>query len=501
MLLELKGITKKYGDFTANDHIDFSLNKQEIHAIVGENGAGKTTLMRMLYGMEKPTSGEIVIAGKSKTIDNPNDAIALGIGMVHQHFMLFPPFTIAENVVFHHEPRKSWRYDRKKAAEEVSQLAKKFGMNIDPLQIVGDAPVGIQQRVEILKVLYQGADVIILDEPTAVLTPLEVKDLLASLRELVKMGKSIILITHKLNEVMAVSDRVTVLRDGKVTGTLETRETNPEELSRLMVGRELKNNPLPEKVKGKEVLSIKNVSMTDKDSGKSLLENISFQVQQGEIVGIAGVSGNGQSELIQAITGLASVQNGSVTLNGTELTNQSVKQIREAGLAHIPEDRYLWGAAKEASLVDNMMMTDYVKQEFQKSGVLKLKNIRKYVTDSIKKFNVKTTSIDTSAQFLSGGNLQKLIAAREIQKNTPFLLAAEPTRGVDIGAMEFIHEQLIEKRNNGDAVLLISSELSEILALSDRVLVMYEGKIAGEFERNEASEEKLSILMAGGRNE
>ncbi|MFC4403507.1 ABC transporter ATP-binding protein [Gracilibacillus xinjiangensis] len=500
MLLELNGITKKYGDFTANDHINFSLNEQEIHAIVGENGAGKTTLMRMLYGMEKPTSGEIVVSGKKQNIESPNDAIALGIGMVHQHFMLFPPFTIAENVVFHNEPKKGWRYDRKKAADEVAQLAAKFGMNIDPLQIAGDAPVGIQQRVEILKVLYQGADVIILDEPTAVLTPIEVKDLLASLRELVRMGKSIILITHKLNEVMEVSDRVTVLRDGKVTGTLSTKETNPEELSSLMVGRELKANPLPEQETGSEVLSVTNIRMKDKDTEKKLLDNVTFQVHHGEIVGIAGVSGNGQSELIQAITGLAPIENGSVRLNGTDLSNKTVKQIRDAGLSHIPEDRYLWGAAKEANLIDNMMMTDYIKPNFQKSGVLKLKAIRKYVADSLKKFNVKATSIDASAQYLSGGNLQKLIAAREIQKNTPFLLAAEPTRGVDIGAMEFIHQQLIEKRNNGDAVLLISSELSEVLALSDRILVMYEGKIAGEFDRNNASEEKLSILMAGGNN-
>ncbi|KAB8139416.1 ABC transporter ATP-binding protein [Gracilibacillus oryzae] len=501
MLLELKDITKKYGDFKANDQVSFSLNKQEIHAIVGENGAGKTTLMRMLYGMEKPTSGDIFINGKKQNIDNPNIAIELGIGMVHQHFMLFPPFTIAENVVFHHEPKKGWRYDRKKAADEVAQLAEKFGMKINPLDIAGDAPVGIQQRVEILKVLYQGADVIILDEPTAVLTPLEVKELLVSLRELVKMGKSIILITHKLNEVMEIADRVTVLRDGKVTGTLTTKDTNPEELSRLMVGRELKNNPLPSIEKGNEILSIKNIEMTSKKSGKTLLDDVTLQVRQGEIVGIAGVSGNGQSELIQAITGLAPVNKGSVTLNGADMTNRSVKQIRDQGLSHIPEDRYLWGAAKEANLVDNMMMTDYAKPAFQKAGVLKLKEIRRYVAESVKKFNVKTTSIDTSAQFLSGGNLQKLIAAREIQKNTPFLLAAEPTRGVDIGAMEFIHEQLIEKRNNGDAVLLISSELSEILALSDRVFVMYEGKIVGEFDHQNASEEKLSILMAGGNNE
>ncbi|MGN8648274.1 ABC transporter ATP-binding protein [Gracilibacillus sp. HCP3S3_G5_1] len=499
-MLELRGITKKYGEFIANHQINFSLEKEEIHAIVGENGAGKTTLMRMLYGMEEPTCGEIFVHGKRQTIASPNDAIALGIGMVHQHFMLFPPFTIAENVVFHHEPRKSWRYDRQKAVEEVDQLAKKFGMQINPAQKIADAPVGIQQRVEILKVLYQGADIIILDEPTAVLTPLEVKDLLNSLRELVKMGKSIILITHKLKEVMDVADRVTVLRDGRVTGTLKKEETDTEELSRLMVGRELKKKALPERTIGNAVLDVQNLHVRESED-KSLLTDISFKVHQSEIVGIAGVSGNGQSELIQAISGLLKISEGSIRLNGQEMANRSVRDIREAGLSHIPEDRYLWGAAKTASLVDNMIMTDFRKKPFQHKGVLNLGHIRTYVANSLKRFNVKASSIDMSAQYLSGGNLQKLIAAREIQKGAPFLLAAEPTRGVDIGAMEFIHEQIMDKRNNGDAVLLISSELSEILTLADRVFVMFEGKIVGEFNRENVSEEKLSLLMAGGTYE
>ncbi|QGH35397.1 ATP-binding cassette domain-containing protein [Gracilibacillus salitolerans] len=499
-MLELRGITKKYGEFTANDQINFSLEEQEIHAVVGENGAGKTTLMRMLYGMEEPTSGEIFVHNEKRNIDSPNDAIALGIGMVHQHFMLFPSFTISENVVFHHEPRKKWRYDREKAVEEVDQLAKKFGMGINPMQKIADAPIGIQQRVEILKVLYQGANIIILDEPTAVLTPLEVKDLLNSLRDLVKMGKSIILITHKLNEVMEVADRVTVLRDGKVTGTLKTEDTNTEELSRLMVGRQLQKKELPEIDTGDSILEVNNLNVSDSDE-KSLLTDISFQVRQGEIVGIAGVSGNGQSELTQVISGLLKVSDGSIRLNGQEISNQNVRDIRDTGLSHIPEDRYLWGAAKSASLLDNMIMTNYRKHPFHKKGILNFKHIRTFVADSLKRFNVKASSIDMNAQYLSGGNLQKLIAAREIQKGAPFLLAAEPTRGVDIGAMEFIHEQIIEKRNNGDAVLLISSELSEILALSDRVLVMYEGKIVGEFDRENVSEEKLSLLMAGGTYE
>ncbi|WP_058309230.1 ABC transporter ATP-binding protein [Gracilibacillus massiliensis] len=499
-LLELRGITKKYGDFTANDQIDFSLKKQEIHAIVGENGAGKTTLMRMLYGMEEPTSGDIFVHDKKRKIQSPNDAIGLGIGMVHQHFMLFPSFTIAENVVFHHEPRKKWRYDRKKANLEVEQLAKKFGMEINPNQKISDAPVGVQQRVEILKVLYQGAEIIILDEPTAVLTPLEVKDLLNSLRELVKLGKSIILITHKLNEVMEVADRITVLRDGKVTGSLKKESTDTEELSRLMVGRSLQKKQLPKVTTGKAVLDVNQVYVNE-SKNKSSIENISFQVHQGEIVGVAGVSGNGQSELIQAITGLVKTSAGTIRINDHDVTNQSVRQIRDRGLSHIPEDRYLWGAAKSASILDNLIMTDYRKSPLGKKGILNKENIRSYANNSIKRFDVKASSINISAQYLSGGNLQKLIAAREIQKDTPFLLAAEPTRGVDVGAMEFIHEQIIEKRNNGDAVLLISSELSEILALSDRVLVMFEGKMVGEFDRENVSEEKLSLLMAGGTYE
>ncbi len=501
MLLELTGITKKYGDFFANKKIDFSLEENEIHAIVGENGAGKTTLMRMLYGMETPTEGSISVRGIKHKINNPNEAIKLGIGMVHQHFMLFPSFTIAENIVFHHEPKKGILYNRKKAEEEVAILAKKYGMNIDPSQLISDAPVGVQQRVEILKVLYQGADIIILDEPTAVLTPLEVKDLLISLRNLSKQGKSIILITHKLNEVMQVTDRVTVLRDGQVTGSLKTKETDTGHLSKLMVGRELAKKEKTEVKVGASILSIEHLNIIENSSKKKLLEDINFQVKAGEIVGIAGVSGNGQSELIAAITGLLQVNEGSIHLADKDITNLSVRQIREAGLAHIPEDRYLWGSAKTASVEDNLMMTEYRKKAFQKNGVLHTNVIRKFAKETINKFSIKTTTQEESAQNLSGGNLQKLIAAREIQQNTPFLLAAEPTRGVDIGAMEFIHEQLLMKRNNGDGVLLISSELSEILSIADRVLVMFEGKIVGEFTQADVSDEKISLLMAGGKHE
>ncbi|MET3291185.1 UNVERIFIED_CONTAM: ABC-type uncharacterized transport system ATPase subunit [Brevibacillus sp. OAP136] len=497
VLLEMDRITKQYGTFTANDQVSFSLHEGEIHAIVGENGAGKTTLMRILYGMEQATSGTIRIRGKECQFQNPAAAIQSGIGMVHQHFMLFPSRTVAENIVIGKEPKKGIWFDRRAAAKAVNELSEKYRMSVDANKKVGDCPVGTQQRVEILKVLYNGADIIILDEPTAVLTPLEVGELLVTLKSLAAQGKSIILITHKLHEVMEVADRITVLRSGKITGTMNKADTNVEEISRLMVGRDLVGIKRRERQPGKPILLAEGLFVRG-EAGKPLLDNVSFHVNSGEIVGIAGVSGNGQSELIQALTGLLPVDRGTVMLEGKNMTNNTPRSIREAGLAHIPEDRYLWGAAKNSSVKENAMMGHYRKPAFQKAGFLDHKRLNQQVSEWVKSFAVKTESIHERAQNLSGGNLQKVIVAREIGQETPFLIAAEPTRGVDIGAMEFIHQQIMQKRDKGEAVLLISSELTEIMTLSDRILVMYEGKIVGELDTQTATEEEISLLMAGG---
>ncbi|UFJ39496.1 ABC transporter ATP-binding protein [Brevibacillus humidisoli] len=497
VLLEMENITKLYGTFAANQQVSFSLRQGEIHAIVGENGAGKTTLMRMLYGMEKPTDGTIRINGEVKRFDSPADAIKSGIGMVHQHFMLFPTFTVAENIVISQEPAKGVWFDRKKAAAQVKELSEKYRMSVDPHKKVWECTLGMQQRVEILKVLYHGADIVILDEPTAVLTPLEVKELLVTLKHLAQQGKSVILITHKLHEVMEVADRITVLRGGQVTGTLKTAETNVEELSRLMVGRDIAEIQRSERPRGDVLLAVNELFIRG-NSGKPLLDRVSFRVHAGEIVGIAGVSGNGQSELIQVITGLRKADQGDVYLLGQPITNAPVRSIRQQGMAHIPEDRYLLGAAKDGSIVENAILHQYVQPLYRRFGLLRQKRLQQLTERWVKQFAVKTNSLYEKAQHLSGGNLQKLIAAREIGQETPFLLAAEPTRGVDIGAMEFIHAQLLKKREQGDAILLVSSELSEVMALSDRILVMYEGRVVGELDSREATEEAISLLMAGG---
>ncbi|WP_419872246.1 ABC transporter ATP-binding protein [Candidatus Pristimantibacillus sp. PTI5] len=496
MLLQMDSITKSYGSVTANSNVRFSLQRGEIHALVGENGAGKTTLMRILYGMESPTSGEILLDGKPVSFASPADAIKHKIGMVHQHFMLFPTFTIAENIVIGREPSKGVGFDRKAAAAETERIGKLYGMPVDPWKKVADCSLGMQQRVEILKVLYQGAEVIILDEPTGVLTPLEVKELLIAIKGLAAQGKSFILISHKLQEIMEVADRVTVLRDGKVTGTVDAKNTNAEELSRLMVGRDLIHITRNEASRGKKVLEVINVTMNGLKT-KPLLSKVSLHVDEGEIVGIAGISGNGQSELIQTIAGLMRPDGGAIKLLGQDMTGAPVGAIRERGLAHIPEDRYQWGVAKDATVTENGLMGHTGKH--QKYGILDGTGIRQMVSEWVARFGIKTGSLATKAQFLSGGNLQKLIVARELAQKTPFLIAAEPTRGVDVGAMEIIHGELLKKRDERGAILLISSELTEILKLSDRILVMYEGQIVGELDADSATEEQISLLMAGGK--
>ncbi|MGM0881003.1 MAG: ABC transporter ATP-binding protein [Bacillota bacterium] len=496
MLLQMNSITKSYGSVTANSGVHFTLRKGEIHALVGENGAGKTTLMRILYGMESPSSGEIKLEGKTVSFASPTDAIQNKIGMVHQHFMLFPSFTIAENIVIGREPSKAIGFDRKAAAAEAERLGKQYGMPVDPWKKIGECSLGVQQRVEILKVLHQGAEIIILDEPTGVLTPLEVKELLVAIKALARQGKSFILISHKLQEVMEVADRITVLRDGKVTGTVNAADTDAEQLSRLMVGRDLVHITRNDTVPGEPVLEVSNVSIRG-DKTKPLLDNVSLRVNEGEIVGIAGISGNGQSELLQAISGLMKLDGGAVKLRGTDVTGASVQTIRDRGLAHIPEDRYQWGVAKDATVTENGLMGHASKH--QKYGILRGSSIRGMVAEWVQRFGIKTGSLATKAQYLSGGNLQKLIVARELAQNTPFLIAAEPTRGVDVGAMEIIHGELLKKREERGAILLVSSELTEILKLSDRILVMYEGRIVGELAADAATEEQISLLMAGGK--
>jgi ABC-type uncharacterized transport system ATPase subunit len=495
MLLQMSQITKTYGALLANSNVDFSLRQGEIHALVGENGAGKTTLMRILYGMEQPTSGKFHLRGKPVVFTNPIEAIHYGIGMVHQHFMLFSSFTVAENIVIGNEPTSGLMFDRKEASRQVEALCTQYRMPIDPLKRLGDCPLGLQQRVEILKVLYQGADIIILDEPTGVLTPIEAKELIVIMKSLATQGKSFIIITHKLNEVIDSADRVTVLRDGKVTGTLETAATNVEELSRLMVGRELINLAPKKAAFGKPVLEVRGVTLQG-NKGKRVLDHVSLEVRAGEIVGIAGISGNGQSELIQCIAGMQPIDQGQICLMNKDIAGRSVREVRGLGLAHIPEDRYQLGAAKEGTVLENGIMGYH--RDNSRYGFLRGKSLRNRVSRWINQLQIKAGSQDVKVKFLSGGNLQKLIVAREMDRNEPFLIAAEPTRGVDIGAMELIHAELLKKRDQQGAILLISSELTEILKLSDRIVVMYEGQIAGELLAENATEEQISLWMAGG---
>lgn len=497
MLLEMKNISKSYANVLANDNISLDLKEGEILSIVGENGAGKSTIMKILYGMEAKDSGQILIKGKEVNIKNPRDAIKNGIGMVQQHFMLFNPFRVFENIVFGDEPSRGMFFDRQKAKKDVEALSKKYGLKINANQKVEDCPVGIQQRIEILKVLYQNAEIIIFDEPSAVLTPQEVDELLITIKDLSKAGKSIILITHKLNEVMAVSDRVFIMRQGKHIATFNKEDTSIEEISYLMVGKKLSEKEIPQIEKGPLVLDVENLVLKERE--EVFLNGLSMKIYGGEIVGIAGVSGNGQSELIEVLTGLKNASSGRISILEEEIQNKSVDEIRRAGLAVIPEDRYFWGCAKEADLRETAIMNHHKKERFSKNGLLKNKEVEDFTLDVLKKYDIRYGSLDQKAGQLSGGNIQKLIVARELEQNSKFLLAAEPTRGVDIGAMEEIHKKLLEKRAKGDAILLISSELTEILSLSDRIYTIYEGKFNGEFTRQEADSEKIGLLMMGGK--
>lgn len=497
-VIEMKGITKVFPGTVANDNVNFDLNKSETHVLLGENGAGKTTLMNVLYGLYQPEKGEIFVNGREAKILGPNDAIKQGIGMVHQHFMLVHNFTIAENIVLGTEPRKGLKIDINKAIKDVEEISNKYGFSIDPNAIIEDISVGQQQKVEILKALYRGAEILILDEPTAVLTPQEIDELGLIIDNLKKQGKSIILITHKLKEVMKMSDRVTIIRRGKVTGTVNTKETNIDELAELMVGRKvsLEMDKKPQKL-GKEVLKVEDLKAKDK-RGVNVLKGVNLSVRSGEIIGLAGVDGNGQSEFIEVVTGLRKAESGSIKLNEEEIVNKSSRQIIDKGVGHIPEDRHKRGLILKYSLYENAVLGKHHKTPFSKGIVMDYKAIRKHCNELIEEFDVRTPNDEVNASALSGGNQQKLIAAREISKDPKLLIASQPTRGLDVGAIEYIHRRLVSERDNGKAVLLVSLELDEILSLSDKIAVMYDGAIIKVLDRKDATEQKLGVLMAGG---
>ena len=496
MVFEMKHITKTYDTVVANDDVSLHLNQGEILSIVGENGAGKSTIMKILYGLERPDSGEIIVGGRPRRFHNPSDAMAVGIGMVQQHFMLFEQMTVAENIVFKNELKRGPFMDMGRTVETVRQLSERYELKIDPLARIADCPVGLRQRVEILKILYQNAGIIIFDEPSAVLTPLEVEALLETIRGLARAGKSIVLITHKLQEVMAVSDRVYVMRQGRVVAERMAAETDIAELAMLMVGHPLASYEIDPPKPGATLLETKGLRLVDE--GREVLSDISLHVNAGEIVGIAGVSGNGQSELIRCITGLEKSSGGQVLVAGKDVTNQSVRQIRDAGLAHISEDRYVWGSAPEGTLEENALMARQDEAPFSSRGVIRPGAIRDYAVKLIQGFNVKASSPVQRMRELSGGNAQKLIVAREMSLDTPVLICCEPTRGIDIGAMEAIHSRMLKRREDGAAILLVSSELTEIMSLSDRIYVIFEGRIVGEFQRGSMDDKHLGLLMVGG---
>lgn len=497
-VIEMKGITKVFPGTTANDNVDFTLLKGETHVLLGENGAGKTTLMNVLYGLYQPEKGEIFVEQKEAKITSPNDAIKLGIGMVHQHFMLVHNFTIAQNIVLGMEPKKGLKIDINKAIKDVEEIAKKYGFNINPNDVIEDISVGQQQKVEILKALYRGANILILDEPTAVLTPQEIEELGQIIDNLKKEGKSVILITHKLKEVMSMSDRVTIIRRGKVTGIVNTKDTSIDELAELMVGRKVKlvADKGESKLTG-EVLKVENLKAND-NRELPALKGVNFTVNGGEILGIAGVDGNGQTELLEVLTGLRKPIDGSISIKGKDIYGKSPREIIDSGVGHIPEDRQKRGLILKYSLFENAILGVHHKEPFTKNKVIDYKKVREYAKRIIKEFDVRTPGDDVPASSLSGGNQQKLIVAREISKDPELLIAAQPTRGVDVGAIEFIHKRLVGERDSGKAVLLVSFELDEILALSDRIAVMYDGEVVAILNREEANEQKLGILMAGG---
>ncbi len=522
IVLEAKGITKQFPGVLANDHVNFDLREGEIHALLGENGAGKTTLMNILYGLYQQDEGEIWVNGERAEINRPSDAIALGIGMVHQHFMLVPVFTVAENIMLgaerlHRgvdEAKRPWwqrgffgwvaeleRLQRRAVEKEVVALSQQYGLEIDPHARVGDLPVGVQQRVEIIKALYRKANILILDEPTAVLTPQEVEELFRIMRGLTERGVSIIFITHKLKEVLTIADRITVMRAGRVVGTVKPEETNEAQLAEMMVGREVILKVPKEAAKPKEeVFRVEDLRVRDL-RGLEVVRGVSFSVRAGEVLGIAGVQGNGQTELVEALTGLRPVRGGRVFLDGKEVTGRSARPLIEIGLAHVPEDRQRHGLVLSYPVADNLILCTYYQPPFARWGTLQQDAIDENARKLIEAFDVRTPSPYVATSKLSGGNQQKVIVARELSRPVKLLIANQPTRGLDVGSIEYIHRQIIEMRDHGVAVLLVSAELDEIMALSDRIAVMYRGQIVAEVEAAKATREQLGLWMAGAQLE
>jgi general nucleoside transport system ATP-binding protein len=498
-VIDMRNIRKEFPGIVANDDITLQVKKGEIHALLGENGAGKSTLMNVLFGLYEPEEGEIYVKGKKVVNNDPNIANSLGIGMVHQHFMLVDKFTVTENIILGKEPTKGGKVDLMSAAKEVKALSDQYGLSVDPYAKIEDISVGMQQRVEILKTLYRGAEILIFDEPTAVLTPQEILELIQIMKKLVDEGKSIILITHKLKEIMEVCDRCTVIRRGKGIGTVDVKDTNPDALAAMMVGREVNFSVQKEKADPKEaVLTIKDLVVLDSRKVPAV-NGLNLTVRAGEVVGIAGVDGNGQSELLEAITGLRRVDNGSIQLKEKDITNKTPRSVTSNGLGHIPQDRHKHGLVLDFSVGENMVLQTYYQKPFSKNGILKFNPIFEKANKLISEFDVRTPDAYTPARALSGGNQQKAIIAREVDRDPDFLIAAQPTRGLDVGAIEFIHSKLIEQRDNGKAVLLVSFELDEILKVSDRIAVLYEGKIVAVVDPQETTEQELGLLMAGGK--
>lgn len=505
-IIEMIGITKRFPGIVANDGITLRLRRGEIHALLGENGAGKSTLMSVLFGLYQAEEGEIRKNGKKVEITNPNDATALGIGMVHQHFMLVDVFSVLDNIILGSESVKNGFLDRKSARKKILELSSRYGLSVNPDAKIEDITVGMQQRVEILKMLYRDNEILIFDEPTAVLTPQEIDELMQIMKNLAAEGKSILFITHKLNEIMAVADRCSVLRKGKYIGTVDIKSTTKEELSKMMVGREVEFEVKKSDAKpGKTVLEVKNMNVASRISSKLAVKNVSMNVRSGEIVCIAGIDGNGQSEFIHALTGLeplTQTENTSITLDGVEISSKSIREKMKAGISHIPEDRHKHGLVLDFSLEQNMVLERYWQPEFEKFGFIRNAEVTKYAENLISQYDVRSgQGVKTRARSMSGGNQQKAIIAREIDRAHKLLIAVQPTRGLDVGAIEYIHNQIVADRDKGAAVLLVSYELEEVFGLSDRILVMYEGEIVGELNPKTTTREELGLYMSGAKRQ
>ncbi len=502
-IVEMLNITKEFPGIIANDDITLKLKKGEIHALLGENGAGKSTLMSVLFGLYQPEKGEIRKNGELVKINNPNDANALGIGMVHQHFKLVEIFTVLENIILGVEPNTLGFLEKKEARKKVLELSERYGLKVNPDAHIENISVGMQQRVEILKMLYRDNEILIFDEPTAVLTPQEIKELLQIMKEFANEGKSILFITHKLNEIMDVADRCTVLRKGKFIGTVDVKDSSKEELSKMMVGRDINFSVDKKEIStGEVVLSVNNLTVASKIHKNNAVKNVSFEVRAGEIVCLAGIDGNGQTEFVSALTGLDKVSSGNITLCGNDISKAPIRRRSILGMSHIPEDRHKHGLVLDYKLEENLILQKYWQPEFQRNGFIKFDAVRKYAENLIEKFDIRSGQGPvTIARSMSGGNQQKAIIAREIDKEHELLVAVQPTRGLDVGAIEYVHKQLVARRDAGKAVFLVSLELDEVMNVSDRILVIYEGEIVGELDPKTTTVQELGLYMSGAKRD